>query len=218
LRSDTRRNLRRLLEAAGELAREAPDKLTMQNIAARAEIGPATAYRYYSTVEDVLEAYVHGVLEQLREFSDECSLEGRELFLAILRRWMELLDEHGPAIVQLRSRRGFLERLAAENRIITDIFDAWRRPVSQLLDELGVGQGQLKYAMFLKNIMFDAREISDLRQNTDLGDDGVADHLVTSYIGAVRGWATAGTQRTQPSRRGDQSRKPRKPRSAIPPG
>lgn len=96
----------------------------MQAVASRAEIGPATAYRYYSSIEDVLAAYVLSVVEELRDFSAASTAEGRPLFDSVVDKWMDLLAEHGPALVRLRSRRGYLERLHAGNEIIA----ATRKP------------------------------------------------------------------------------------------
>ncbi|KIH99577.1 TetR family transcriptional regulator [Streptomonospora alba] len=192
LRSDTRRNRRRLLEAVGELAREAPDQLTMPAIASRAEIGPATAYRYYSSMEEVLAAYVLSVVEELRDFSTASSAEGRPLFDSVVGKWVDLLAEHGPALVQLRSRRGYLERLHAGNEIIATMRNAWLRPVQGLLDDIGLSHEMIEYALFISNMMFDPREIQDLLQETDLCRREVVTRLTEAYGGALRGWARAG--------------------------
>ncbi|PXY18975.1 TetR/AcrR family transcriptional regulator [Prauserella muralis] len=192
LRSDTRRNRRRLLEAVGELAREAPDELTMQAVASRAEIGPATAYRYYSSMEEVLAAYVLSVVEELRDFSATSTAEGRPLFDAVVDKWMDLLSEHGPALVQLRSRRGYLERLHNGNKIIAAMRDAWSRPVRGLLDDIGLPEDLIEYALFLNNMIFDPREVEDLLQETPLSRREVITRLTEAYCGALRGWARVG--------------------------
>jgi AcrR family transcriptional regulator len=192
LRSDTRRNRRRLLEAVGELAREAPDELTMQAVASRAEIGPATAYRYYSSMEDVLAAYVLSVVEELRDFTAALTAQGRPLFDAVVAKWVDLLAEHGPALVQLRSRRGYLERLHNGNEIIAAMRDAWSRPVRDLLGDIGLPEEMLEYALFLNNMIFDPREVEDLLQETPLSRREVITRLTEAYCGALRGWARVG--------------------------
>ncbi|MFI7449766.1 TetR/AcrR family transcriptional regulator [Nonomuraea sp. NPDC049714] len=192
LRSDTRRNRRRLLKAVGELAREAPGQLTMQAVASRAEIGPATAYRYYSSMDDVLAAYVLSVVEELRDFSARSTAEGRPLFDSVVDKWVDLLAEHGPALVQLRSRQGYLERLNDGDAIITAVRDAWNEPVRGLLDDIGLPNEMIEYALFLCNMMFDPREIQDLVQVTDLSRREVITRLTEAYSGALRGWARAG--------------------------
>jgi AcrR family transcriptional regulator len=192
LRSDTRRNRRRLLEAVGELAREAPDQLTMQAVASRAEIGPATAYRYYSSIDDVLAAYVLSVVEELRDFSAASTAAGRPLFDSVVDKWVDLLAEHGPALVQLRSRRGYLERLHDGNEIIAAMRDAWSGPVLGLLDDIGLPNEMIEYALFLGNMIYDPREIQDLLQETGLSRREIVTRLSEAYRGALRGWARAG--------------------------
>lgn len=192
LRSDTLRNRRRLLKAVGELAREAPDELTMQAIASRAEIGPATAYRYYSSMEDVLAAYVLSVVEQLSDFTATSTAQGRPLFDAVVAKWVDLLAEHGPALVQLRSRRGYLERLHDGNEIIAAMRDAWGRPVRDLLVDIGLPEDMLEYALFLNNMIFDPREVEDLLQETPMSRREVITRLTEAYCGALRGWARVG--------------------------
>jgi AcrR family transcriptional regulator len=192
LRSDTRRNLRRLLEAVGELAREAPDELTMQAIAARAEIGPATAYRYFSSMEEVLAAYVLSVVEELSDFTATSTAQGRPLFDAVVDKWVDLLDQHGPALVQLRSRRGYLERLHDGNEIIATMRNAWSEPVRGLLDDIGLPDEMLEDALFLNNMIFDPREVQDLLQEGRLSRRKVINRLTEAYCGALRGWARVG--------------------------
>jgi AcrR family transcriptional regulator len=192
LRSDTRRNRRRLLEAVAQIAREAPDQLTMKDVATRAEIGQATAYRYYATMDDVLAAYVLGVVEELRDFSASCGAAGRPLFDAVVDRWVDLLAEHGPVMVQLRSRRGFLERLHDGNETIGAVREAWSRPVEGLLADLGLPAQMLEHALFLHNMMYDPREIHDLLQETGMARREVITRLTEAYLGALRGWARVG--------------------------
>lgn len=163
----------------------------MQAIAARAEIGPATAYRYYSTVDDVLAAYVLSVVEELRDFSAASGAEGRALFDAVVDKWVDLLDEHGPALVRLRSRQGYLKRLHNGNEIIVAMRDAWARPVLAQLDDLGLPAEMLEHALFLNNMMYDPREILDLLQETDLSRREIIARLTEAYRGALRGWARA---------------------------
>ena len=192
MRSDTRRNRRRLLEAVGELAREAPDELTMQAVASRAEIGPATAYRYFSSLDEVLAAYVFSVVQELNEFTATSTAQGRPLFNAVVDKWADLLAEHGPALVQLRSRRGYLERLHDGNEIIAAMRDAWADPVRGLLDDIGLPDEMLEYALFLNNMMFDPREVHDLLRQGNLSRREVITRLTEAYCGALRGWARAG--------------------------
>ena len=192
LRSDTLRNRRRLFEAVRELAREAPDELTMQAVASRAEIGPATAYRYYSSLEEVLAAYVLSVVQELNEFTTESTAQGRPLFDAAVDKWLDLLVEHGPALVQLRSRRGYLERLHNGNEIIETMRNAWSEPVLALLGDLELPTKMLEHALFLNNMIYDPREVLDLMNETSLSRREIVTRLTEAFCGALRGWARVG--------------------------
>ena len=164
----------------------------MLAVASRAEIGPATAYRYYSSMDDVLAAYVLSVVEELRDFSASSTAQGRPLFDAVVNKWVDLLAQHGPALVQLRSRRGYLERLHDGNEIIAAMRDAWSGPVLGLLDDIGLPEGMLEYALFLSNMIFDPREIQDLFRETPLSRQEVITRLAEAFRGALQGWARAG--------------------------
>jgi AcrR family transcriptional regulator len=177
-----------MMEAVRDLVREAPDDLTMQAIAARAEVGSATAYRYYSGVDEILATYTLRVVEELRSFSEASTAEGRDRFDAVLTMWTELLDRHGPVMVRLRSHRGFLERLGASDPIIATWVAAWTEPVTALLADCGLPREQLRDALFLCNIVFDPREIGDLRTESDLSLDVIRARLTSAYLGALRGW------------------------------
>ncbi len=188
LRKDTVRNRRRLLEAASELVREAPGEASMHAIAARAEIAPATAYRYFAGVEELFSAYQFDVLAELRAHSEAATGTGRALFEDVVREWIRLIGAHGPVMVQLRSRRGFLERLHAGDPVITEGSIAWDRPLRELLTELGLPEDLRFEARFLSNILFDPREVLDLTSEFDGDTEAVQRRLVGAFLGALHGW------------------------------
>lgn len=187
-RSDTIRNQRKLLEAVSELVREAPESVTMQAIAARAEIAPATAYRYFSSIDELLTAYLLQTVIELRDYSTASNATGRALFEDVLGEWIRLIGVHGPVIVQLRSRRGFLERLHAEEPVISTVYAAWEQPLRHLLRELELPTSLLAEARFLCNILFDPREVLDLTEESGKSAATVRKRLTGAYIGALRGW------------------------------
>lgn len=178
------------MEAVRAVARNEPGELTMQTVAGHAGIGLATAYRHYPTVDDLLAAYSIAVVAEIGRFGAESALNGRRLFVACVERWVELLDEHGSALIQLRSRHGFLDRLRSGDEAIRAVQAAWRRPVHELLDDLDVPTVELDHALFLWNTIFDPREIDDLRTQTVLTSEEVVTQLISAYAGALRGWAS----------------------------
>ncbi|MGO4535128.1 TetR/AcrR family transcriptional regulator [Leifsonia sp. 2MCAF36] len=189
MRSDTRRNIARLMEAVGEEIEQNPGGVNMQSAAARAGISTATAYRYFSSVDELIAAYVIRIFDELRSFSHDCPLSGVELFDAVLARWIDLVLEHGKVMVQLRSRTGYLERWDAGEAVIQRSREIWERPVAALLQQIEQPESMLRQALFLANLLTDPREIIDLHQTEHLGAARIAEHLGDAVAGAITGWA-----------------------------
>jgi AcrR family transcriptional regulator len=190
-RRDTVRNKRRILNAAGELLRTDPQNASMPAIAAKAELSVATAYRYFPTLEELHSAYIHSVLVNLRDYSLASPFHGKELFEDVVARWAKLLETYGPAMIQLRSRVGFLSRFHAGDEVIRTLHAAWERPIREVLRELGVSEGHFDFALVFFNALFDAREVSDLLYNRgELSEPEALGLLNTAYYGTLRGMAS----------------------------
>ncbi|MFS7878413.1 TetR/AcrR family transcriptional regulator [Streptomyces asiaticus] len=69
MRSDTERNRRHLIKAAARLFENSPTPVSLAEIAKHAEVPTATAYRHFSSVEEVLHAFRAQVGSELRDFS-----------------------------------------------------------------------------------------------------------------------------------------------------
>ncbi|WP_454485913.1 TetR/AcrR family transcriptional regulator [Arthrobacter sp. MAHUQ-56] len=162
--------------------------ISLQSVAARAEVGTTTAYRYFSSLDELLRAYMAQILETLHEFSDNSDLDGVRLFHAVMRRWVDLVLEHGRVMVQLRSRSGFLERLDRGDAVIDVSRRSWERPLAGLLTELQVPHENLRQALFLCNVLSDPREILDLYNTDKLTPDDITDRMTAFLSGAIRGW------------------------------
>lgn len=189
-RSDSVRNRRRLLDAAGDVLRTQPLEASMPLIAEKAELSVATAYRYFSTLEELLNAYMHLVGLSLTTYSDDSPRTGMALFEDVAAEWARLLRTYGTAMVQIRSRRGFIERLRTHDMVITTIRTAWERPIRQVMRELQVPEEQFEYALSLYNALFDPRDILDLIAS-GLSEKQVLDRLCSAYFGALAGWNAA---------------------------
>lgn len=189
MRSDTRRNIAQLLEAVGEEIERDPNSVNMQSAAARAGISTATAYRYFSSIDELVTAYVIRIFDELRTFSQECPLSGVDLFDAVLARWIDLVLDHGKVMVQLRSRTGYLERWDAGDAVIQRSRDIWERPVAALIGQIQQPETILRPALFLTNVLTDPREILDLHNTEHLGAARIAEHLGDAIAGAITGWA-----------------------------
>jgi hypothetical protein len=96
-------------------------------------------------------------------------------------------------MVQLRSRRGFLERLDADDPTVVIVRDAWERPIRSVLRALNIPDEHFDHALFIYNLRFDPREILDLQRRT--GSTQASLSLLTSaYYAAFRHAAGSGYQ------------------------
>jgi AcrR family transcriptional regulator len=195
MRSDVRLNRERLVEAASHLmAQSGSGSVSMGRVADRAGISQATAYRHFPSVEAVLDEFRRGVGAQLSSFSAAQSLSGLALLDAVSRHWIQLVLAHGQAMIRTRSPEGYLRRLRVEPSNLSDQASALQRPLAEVCRELGLPELGDE-AMFLWNIFFDPREITDLCSTAGFSASTAGDHLVATLLGALQGWRSPGTQR-----------------------
>jgi len=199
VRSDTKRNQQQLIRAVAEEVRQNPNGISMQSVAVRAKVGVATAYRYFSSLDELLTAYMVQIMEELQAFVAECELTGSELFDATLARWVDLVLDHGKVMVQLRSRSGYLDRLDHGDLVIGASLLIWERPVAGLLEDLGLQKATLRQALFICNALSDPREVLDLHEADRLSRDEIRRTLSAALTGALRGLNAARTQDSQSS-------------------
>jgi AcrR family transcriptional regulator len=189
-RRDAVRNRAKLIEAMGEILRTDPGSVSMPMVAERAGLAVATAYRYFSSIEDLRTAYLQNVIVQLRNYSHDCTKTGVALFEDVVAEWARLLGTYGPAMIQIRSRHGLLARLHAGDELIFAVRDTWERPIRGVMRHLGIPDLHFEHALFLHNVIFDPREIHDL-VSAGLKERQVLRGLTQAYYGALRGWAEA---------------------------
>ena len=191
MRSDTARNRRALVEAAGKLFAATTEPVTMVDIARAAQVSTATAYRQFTSVEEVLSAFRYSVGLELREYAATVTGSGDERLQAVSRRWVELVVEHGRAMVGHRSPQGYLQRLRAGVEYLTVQADALAEPLAATIADLEL-PALGDEALFLWNILFDPREILDLVDTVRLTPPQAADRLTATLRGALIGWAERG--------------------------
>ncbi|MEV7979878.1 TetR/AcrR family transcriptional regulator [Streptomyces sp. NPDC086519] len=162
--------------------------MSVARIAQRAGLSSATAYRYFPSLDELLTTYLHDVIVRLRDYSHDCPKTSTALFEDVVHEWGRLLTMYGTAMIQLRSREGFLHRLRSNDAVISTVRDAWERPVRSVMRKLGVPDDQFDHALFLYNVLFDPREVLDL-VGEGLPLDDALDRLIAAYYGALRGWA-----------------------------
>lgn len=188
MRSDTDRNRRRLIAAAAYLVARRGTDVKMTDVANRADVSAATAYRHFGSLDEILAEFRYAVGLQLREYSARETLGGVELLEAVSLCWVTLVVKHGRAMVYTRSRVGYLERLRDGARYLTVQADALRRPITEAAGELGVPDPG-DQGMFLWNVLFDPREIFDLITTVGMTKERVGQQLVAAFCGAISRWS-----------------------------
>jgi AcrR family transcriptional regulator len=188
VRSDVRANRERLVKAASHLrSRAGTNGVSMGDVADLAGMSQATAYRHFSSVDAVLQEFRRSVGAKLLNFTDAQTLSGVALLDAVSRQWIQLVLAHGQAMIQTRSSEGYLRRLRNRPSYLSDQALALQRPLTQACTELGLPEPGDE-GMFLWNIFFDPREITDLGSAGGMSETMVGDLLVATFLGALRGW------------------------------
>lgn len=189
-RIDAQRNRLRLLRAAGDAFREHDDAATMPMIAERAVLSVATAYRFFPSLRDLRGEYLRSVIAELADYSERSTATGQDLFDDVLAEWLRLQTEYGDAIIHLRSREGYLTRLHHEDPAISAVRRAWEEPISQLLADLGIDGLDIEEALYLHNVLFDPRDVKDLRSDRGWSDAEITKRLTAAYTALLRSWSS----------------------------
>ncbi|MFJ6538428.1 TetR/AcrR family transcriptional regulator [Paenarthrobacter sp. NPDC091711] len=191
LRKDALRSVGQLLNATGALLRSDPAGATMQAIADRAQVSVATAYRYFPTLQNLHTEFLYSVLVNARDYSLASHLGGKRLFEDVCVKWVEILEIYGKALTQIRSPRGFLERLDKGESTAVVMSETWERPIREAMREIGVSERYYRNGLQLFNTLFHSREVGDLRDTEGLSSTEISALLVESFYAAVQGWAQA---------------------------
>ncbi|MBO0680885.1 TetR/AcrR family transcriptional regulator [Mycolicibacterium sp. S2-37] len=187
LRQDAIRNEQALINAVGELLKQDPAMANMAAVAERAGLSLATAYRYFPTLDHLHRRFMLSVIERLSESIEGLTSTGTQRFEDILRRWLVVVAEYGPAMVLVRSRDGFLTRLAAGEAHTTALDKIWGSAIRQMLHDNGVAEDQYPFALTLHNSLVNSREVLDLRTATGMTDDELVAHYSSIYRAALNG-------------------------------
>jgi AcrR family transcriptional regulator len=182
-RADSRRNRARLLAAAGEELQRGR-QFTLADVAERARLSTATAYRHFSSAEEVVAAYVGG-------FWDDVDARARAIaaddFPAFCRAWVDAVLEWGPALVYLRSRDGFLARRAAADPRVGRLLAVVEPRIQAELRAAGTScSSELSYVLAVWNALADPREVLDQRQALGWSGAHLSDNLCRTVRAAIR--------------------------------
>lgn len=187
-----------LIDAMGELLNAGKLPATMSDLGKAAGMSTATTYRYFQSLEEVTQAYLIRIMTELRDFSVTREETGTALLYVISRFWVDVVIEHGQVLVQVRSRKGFLERMHRQVASTVLGVEARRRALLGALAESGLPSTMLEDAAMLYNTMFDPRDILDLINIRSLDADRVTHVLISSFVGALKGWHAGVTEDRTP--------------------
>ena len=149
-------------------------------------------------VDTPVEPVAHDVGQRLLVFSEKQTAVGVELLTTVSREWVTIVLRHGGAMIHTRSETGYLTRLRDRTEYLTAQAQALQHPIASAAEELGLGNpGDI--GLFLWNILFDAREIIDLRDSEHLDADGINARLIGTLCGALRGWQAADARDAAPA-------------------
>jgi AcrR family transcriptional regulator len=190
-RRDAVRSRDAILVAVAALLAEQGPGFSLTDVARRAEVSAATAYRHFTSTEDAIGACYDQLCLGLIELFDAIPerLGAEEYIRRLSQIWVAQAASWGPAAVYLRSPRGFLARLDDGDPFITVLNERLTTAVSQAI-EVGVLPDQdLRYATLLWVTLFDERVIVDLTHSHHLNMTETARRLTASLFGALRGSA-----------------------------
>ncbi len=158
-RADSRDTHARLIDAVNHWVAvhgSAPTRLA--DVAEIAGVATATAYRHFSSVDDAIQAFVLQLpvrAVELFEESDQPDGDPVERLRRWNQSWIASCVEHGSLAVNLRSPRGFLERRANNDPVISYACSH----IEPLLEQL---DGDTILQLFTWNVTSDPREVLDL--------------------------------------------------------
>jgi AcrR family transcriptional regulator len=176
-----------LLEAAERLLAKQGRRFSLVDLAAEAGVATATAYRHFPDVDAVLDAFYAQLIERLVRRMDALRPGPPALshFSAVCDLWVAEAATWGAAAVHIRSSRGFLERLQAQDPLIRRLFDALVPLITRLADERSIPDVTHEYAVLIWVTIFDERVIVDLHDALGWSVEEISGKLTGSVLRAL---------------------------------
>jgi AcrR family transcriptional regulator len=195
-RRDSVATYRRLIAAAGRLLDHHQNRgFNLTEVAADAGVSTATVYRYFGSTEQLVDAYLDDFvaeLEQRRRARPVAERSGTAGLRTLADDYVELVLARGRAMIHGRSPSGIVERYQAHDPDIVRIWVVYAEPVAGALDELGLPDRELRFAILLWNAIFHAREVLDLRDAMGWAPAAIGERLTAAYLAALRAGIEAG--------------------------
>jgi len=180
-RRDSRLTRDRLVDAvAAHVAATGDAPARLADLAPLAGTSVATAYRWFSSVDDAVRAYVLRLPEQAvaRFAGAGGATSPEERLLRWDRAWVRSCLAHGRPAVQLRSTDGFLRRRAAGDpvvRFVCDVVEPLLAPFTH----------DVVPALVVWNAVSDPREVLDLRSTERWSAERIARFVTSATLAAA---------------------------------
>jgi len=183
-RVDAMDNRRRLVETVGRLlARQGT--LTLTELATESGVSRSTTYRNFTTPNAAIEAFIDDVLtdfEAAITTPGTANTEPAGRLIEVCRAWGDLVEQHGHALVHVRSTEGFLARVRRGDPIIGRIHTLVRTMVEDAISRGAIRDIDPDYAVFLWNLLLDPRELVDLAQHNNQSVTRATEQLTSDYL------------------------------------
>lgn len=186
-RSDTLRNRLALFAALEKILSDGPQEITLTEIATAAQVSPATAYRYFGSMEGLVVAYRERVSLEFKEERETLAGSGVELLRDTCDLWLNIVWSRGGALSQVRSRVGYLKRLLAGSEDLLAQEAAVGPALRSACEELGI-EYPGPVGIFAWSQIYDPRDVLDLRENV-AAEVELGELLFDSFLAALYRWS-----------------------------
>lgn len=186
-RRDFLASRRDLLDAAQRILAAEGSRFSLIDLAAEAGVSTATAYRHFTDVPAVLDAYYAELIEDLvgRMAALPAAPDALAQFTAVCELWVRDATAWGPAAVRVRSSRGFLERLRAGDPLITRLYTTLAPLATRLAQEGFAPAIATEHAVLLWVTIFDERVVVDLHDTLGWPTEKISRELTTAALRAL---------------------------------
>ncbi|MBL7521412.1 TetR/AcrR family transcriptional regulator, partial [Frankia sp. CNm7] len=182
IRRDFLASRRDLLDAVERLLAKQGGRFSLIELAAEAGVSTATAYRHFPDVPAALDAYYTQLVERLVTHMEAVPAgpDALRRFAAVCELWVREAVGWGPAVVHVRSSRGFLQRLRADDPMIGRLFGALAPMLAALADAGFIPATSAEYGVLLWVTVFDERVVVDLHDSLGWPAARIASELTGS--------------------------------------
>jgi AcrR family transcriptional regulator len=177
-----------LLAAVAELLAERGPGFSLAEVAHRAGVSQATAYRHFNDAAAAVAAYAARLASGLLAAFDALPSAADPLsaMADLCREWVRQAAAWGPTAVYLRSPRGFLARLADGDAFITGLYARLERLLTAAIRADVLPRQDVWYAVLIWVTIFDERVVADLTSDLGLTPGEAAQMMTATLLAALR--------------------------------